>query len=453
MSTSQMPPNILPDDDGMALLDKAIADAEQIGQNSAEPGPLSKRQARKNNKRALEDDNRNNGPSKRAIPKPNSLTANGPIDPMVQDEEMTAREEDTNAPNALPSATAAPPNPPAATTTPHFLPTPEEGFPKVHGITHRDVFAMVARDSKECWDSQDGPYILAYLANDRDVQEATERVVRLQSLIKVALGSTPVIVGHAKPSNRRTSDIKPLFPYYIGGLTMDQMDFLTTRGCWSTPTTTAFFIPNPPPPSEFVMTLENLPLAATEENNNIVKKTVQQKIRQNSDILNFIAVNRDNILINYDFLDLLHYVVDSVMVTNLSIVQRGTTTTVFNIYIHPPTLNTNALEMWISKLRKLDYTCIFGTGKPRAPFHCTCCKARDHPAGLCEYLKIPGWNNNQALSKLDAEAAQTSSTSSMRGRGRGEGAEEDRRTVGARATGQGAVASSAHNMYSSTGYW
>ncbi|KAF8869976.1 hypothetical protein BD779DRAFT_1479290 [Infundibulicybe gibba] len=221
-----MSPSTLPNDEDMAMLDKAIADAEQVGLQGPTKPSMSNRQARKNNKRVLEDDNRGN---------------DGPTDPMVQDEQVTIRKGDTAPSGLVPPVTTAPPNPPAA-TTPHFLPALEEGFPKIHGITNRDVFAMVACESKECWDSQDGPYILAYLTNNRDVQEVLERVARLQDLIKAALGSTSVIIGHTKPSNRQTSDINPLFPYYIGGLTKDQMDFLTERGCWSTPTITAFFI-------------------------------------------------------------------------------------------------------------------------------------------------------------------------------------------------------------------
>ncbi|KAF8868019.1 hypothetical protein BD779DRAFT_1482515 [Infundibulicybe gibba] len=376
-----MPPNVAAIlNENLQALDHTIMEVKQLGTPDAPKGPQSHKQARKN-KRSLEEDNCSNSPSKRIVSVASLLTNTGPTDPMVQDEEVAT-------PSHQDAAVAAASDPPL-----------KPGNPRSAGT------------------KQEGTYILAYLANDRVVEEAAERVLRLTDLVNAALKTTATIVGHARPANHHSKDIKPLFPYYIGGLSQKQMRCLTTKGCWSTPSLTAFFITNPLFPSEFVMTLENFPLAGTEESNKIVKKTVQQKILQMPHILNFLAVNRNNIPYDYIYMDLLNYITNSVMVTNLLIVQKGTTIIMFNVYIHPPTTFTNAHETWVSILCNLNYTCIHGSGKPQTLFHCTCCKGKDHPAGHCGYLKLPRWNNNHTLINYDQEFTQPPNRG-RRGRGR-----------------------------------
>lgn len=341
-----------------------------------------------------------------------------------------------DTPDTTPEGLA--PNPPLHTLLP--VPLPEEGFPPIHGLTEKDFFAHVHADTLKAWRDQPGPYIFAYLANDKIVKEATSRVNRIRELITSFFDCPELVVGAAKPANFRHLDYKPVFPFFIGGLTPYQADRLIERTCWSTPNITVFFVPPKIPLSPFIMTLGNLPLAPTPANNRKVADTVKAKIISSRNLCGFIQRNRNNVPASLDGASAIQYIADSVRVASFHIRERGDDIPVFNVYITSPTTKPDNNILWAHKLRALNYTCLEGTGEARELFHCNDCKGRDHPSGLCPYKDIPGWHPNDRLTAADerdedgarhrdtgSRGARGSRGGTPRGRGR-------RGTVRGRAT-------------------
>lgn len=304
---------------------------------------------------------------------------------------------DIDTPDNTPTGFA--PNPPINTLLP--VPKPEGSFPCIHGLTEKDLFAHVHPDTLNAWRKQSGPYIFAYLANDKIVTEASSRVARIRELIRSFFDCPDLVVRHAKPTKLRSLDYKPVSPYFIGGLTSFQVDRLVERGCWSLPTITIFFIPAVLPISPFVMTLGNLPLEPTPANNAKVAETVKAKIVSSRPLHSFINHHRDNLPKALNGPGVVQYVVDSVQIKGFLLRERGDNIPVFNVYIHSPSTNPTTNDLWVQKLRLLTYTCIEGTGEARELFHCNDCKGRDHPSGLCPYKAIPGWHRNDMLTTAD----------------------------------------------------
>lgn len=302
-----------------------------------------------------------------------------------------------DTPDTTPEGLA--PNPPLHTLLP--VPLPQEAFPSIHGLTKKDFFAHVHEDTLKAWKDQQGPHIFAYLANDKIVKEATSRVTRIRELITSFFDCPELVVGAAKPAKFRNLDYKPVFPFFIGGITPYQADRLIERTCWSTPTITVFFVPAKIPISPFVMTLGNLPLAPTRTNNRKVADTVKAKIISSRNLCSFIQRNRNNLPKNLDGTAVVQHVVDSVHVTSFLVRERGDDIPVFNIYIKSPTINPDHNDLWVEKLRAISYTCIEGTGEARELYHCNDCKGRDHPSGLCPYKALPGWHRNDMLTAAD----------------------------------------------------
>jgi hypothetical protein len=82
---------------------------------------------------------------------------------------------------------------------------------------------------------------------------------------------------------------------------------------------------------------------------------------------------------------------DSIRVSSLDVTVPGTkiTTTVYNVYIHPPTTNQTTLTRWRDWISSQKFHAgISGVGvKYQHPWRCLHCKTIDHPSGLCTLTK------------------------------------------------------------------
>ena len=82
----------------------------------------------------------------------------------------------------------------------------------------------------------------------------------------------------------------------------------------------------------------------------------------------------------------------------------------FNIYANGDLIDDD--ETWLQLrdyLRNRTYkTMLIGTGKAIKDFVCNICHGHDHPAGLCPFPRIPGWNTGyNTRSPNNANAQQS----------------------------------------------
>ena len=90
--------------------------------------------------------------------------------------------------------------------------------------------------------------------------------MKIQNLIQSVFNAPGLVVSVPQYIDGVDPAKKPIYPFFIGGISDDQAQVLLDRICWSTPTITFFTAPFTPFVSSFVMTLQNIPLASTHEN-------------------------------------------------------------------------------------------------------------------------------------------------------------------------------------------
>ncbi|KIJ33919.1 hypothetical protein M422DRAFT_264056 [Sphaerobolus stellatus SS14] len=169
-------------------------------------------------------------------------------------------------------------------------------------------------------------------------------------------------------------DFKTPFPIFVGNLTLQEKQLLLSHPVWVTPSLALFALEFLPPPSSFVMTLHSftVPPKATYEEN--VRAVVHDKIKFSAAFSGFIHKFHDNIPPPPNTDDnvsthVVNYVLNSVNIKLLKVIENGLDVTLFNIYIHPPS-----------------------TGSPlKVPYNCSVCRGEGHPTGLCAFTKLPGW--------------------------------------------------------------
>lgn len=152
-----------------------------------------------------------------------------------------------------------------------------------------------------------------------------------------------------------------------------------------------------PVPHDYVVTLTNYNMRTDSE---VLRERAHQQVRWSvisllfdkpSDtslrIGAFISQCRDNLEETLTDEQAKLIIRDSIRVSSLDVVVPGTniTTTVYNIYVHPPTTNANALTRWRGWIANQKFHAgVSGVGvKYQHAWKCIHCKTIDHPAGLC----------------------------------------------------------------------
>jgi len=270
--------------------------------------------------------------------------------------------------------------------------TPIEGYPPVNSLNKRELFASIHPDSLAAWHSAPGPKLVAYIANDRPIEEGTARVNLITTLLQDLLDFPAVFVRHGRPTlDNCHPERKTAFLYFIGGISAAQAQCLTEQRCWSTLNITIFALPLDPPISHYTMTLGKIPLPLTSANE------LRIKLRGVAVIKQFIVSHNNNIPCPIITGLITNIILDTLQVKSFHVIEDGQRIKIFNVYIIPPTREPQRYAQWIGLLKNLTYVSIYGTGIPCDSFHCNICKAQDHPAGLCPYPLLPEWNPGNAL--------------------------------------------------------
>ena len=329
--------------------------------------------------------------------------------------------QDPPAPNALPADLLPGPD--------SSLPITPEEAPAVDGIRVDDVFTHVSRTTRNKWDGITGPKALAYIANDKVVQDGYLRVLAISETLSKALGSPHIRVGHAEPSGTPSSSQKPIFPYLVYGITSTQLDYLLQRKLFITNALAIFVIPFSVPVSPFVMTLHQLPLQVHPENERQVRQLVRARLLESSEVQRFIMTYHDNIP-ETSYPSTFRYILDSISVTGAyALLPGGVQTPIYHLFVHPPSAVNDFHRNWLNMLFKMKFPSIDGTAVKRADFHCRCCGSLTHPNAICPFKLNPQWPLDAPFQPPSASPPPDRSVNTPRGgkNGRGRGNARGRR--------------------------
>jgi hypothetical protein len=156
-----------------------------------------------------------------------------------------------------------------------------------------------------------------------------------------------------------------------------------------------------PIPHDYIVTLTNYNMKTDSE---VLRERAQESVRRSvvnllfgtpSDtskrIADFINMFRDNIDDTYSNEEARLFIQNSVKVSSLDVTVPGTkvTTTVYNVYAHPPLARPDIYDRWRKWIANQKYyTGINGVGvKYQFTWKCLHCKTIDHPTGLCPLVK------------------------------------------------------------------
>ncbi|KAF8798340.1 hypothetical protein BYT27DRAFT_7218575 [Phlegmacium glaucopus] len=259
-------------------------------------------------------------------------------------------------------APLTPPNDYAGPTNMVLLPMPIGGFPPIRGLTDLDMRTNVDPSSLALWDEYQGTAVLAYIPYDKPEAESSPKVMKIRNLIESIFNPPGLIVSVPQYIDAGYRFKKPIYPFFIGGISKGQAQVLLDRICWSTPTITFFIAPFTPFVSDFVMTLQNVPLTGTHENELAIAEIVKNVIRTNTTLRHFFT-NHHKTLPDYPTTaKAINRIADSVRATGLNTIVAGEPVTLFNIFATPPSSDAATYEYWV--LKTPQYYLLLPVGKP-----------------------------------------------------------------------------------------
>lgn len=209
------------------------------------------------------------------------------------------------------------------------------------------------------------------------------------------------------------------FLFLVTGLPGDFRDWLVATGVHEVNSNLCLiFVENGVlVPHDYAVTLTNYNMRMETD---ILRAQAHQKVRRSvldllfdkpSDtsqrVAGFIKMYRDNLEASLTDNEAILFVKNSISVSSLDVVVLGTRikTTVYNVYVHPPSANPEVLERWRKFVSTQKYYAnMNGVGvKYRHPWHCIHCKTLDHPSGLCNHMRNTKGNTGEQEGALTAE--------------------------------------------------
>ena len=316
--------------------------------------------------------------------------------------------------NALPNqaqAPAMPVQPPDApqihvpATLPPYMPPnaanvlapPAAGFPIVYGL-EQGILSFVQNSTIDLWNQRGGASAIVYIAGDGMATNITRRVQAIDAFFQAVFPGFPAPeIGPPRyfKKNDRKFNFKPVIPYFVSGH-IDLINALKSRTCWPTPAVTLFVTTMTPEVTDFAIAIHGFPLDRSNASDLIVGGAVRDTISKDTSIRAFITNFNDN-LPDVQPDQLMALITASVRVRSVSVVEKNTPKTVFNLYIRPPTRIPERFKAWIQELKELNFNCFRGAGSSRPSFYCDTCKGRDHLTTACPFAAITGWPANPAF--------------------------------------------------------
>jgi hypothetical protein len=279
-----------------------------------------------------------------------------------------------------------------------LTPTPRGGFPKINGLSLKKLAGNITKDTKEVWNSLDGPIMLIAVAYAKPTKGfSTSYVARLAATITSVIGKTEDLT--VTPSELIVTKFPTLpQPFAITGLHQNQADALVDKQCWSTPEMTFFAWPTTIPMSTYLMTLVGFVIPASPENETFVAGIVRARILEDTRFRTWILAesNRDNIPARVLPGEEANFNTESITASAIEVKEGGEVVTAFRIHGFPPSNNHDVMDDFITWLKTSTYyPSKKGIGRPKkANYRCIVCRGCDHPTGLCPFKSVPGFFDN-----------------------------------------------------------
>jgi hypothetical protein len=343
--------------------------------------------------------------------------------PSIDQDEMSV----DHSPPAVPAMLPVTYSPPDAA---RVLQQPDGGFPIIYGLD-QGLLSFIHNNSINTWKQRGGESTLVYIGNDGLALDKVTRIKAIEAFFRSVFPDFPapeIGLPELYKRNDKKVNFKPAMPFCISGRD-NLIAALKTRKCWPTPSVTLFITSLAPEVTDFAICIAGFPLERSEASDLIVTRAARDAIKNDVHLCAFITNNNDNLsLIQPD--QYINFVVGSVVVRSHAIVEDGVPTTVFNLYVTPPTCVPDRVKQWIQGLKQLRYGCFHGTGFSRPAFYCDLCKGRDHPTTICPFAAIKDWPvsppfTNEATANI-AAAGVTPSTRGGSGSQRGRGGRRGR---------------------------
>ncbi|KIJ25005.1 hypothetical protein M422DRAFT_274111 [Sphaerobolus stellatus SS14] len=286
-------------------------------------------------------------------------------------------------------------NPPPLLNVPNALSETLTGFPddgpKIHGLEVSKLYTRTHQESRTIFQSHPGEKMVFYPPG-KELGNPTPLVLEVRQFFQELfphnqLGTLIIGTPHIVKLDDKC-DFKAPFPIFVGNLTLQEKQLLFSCPVWVTPSLTLFAQEFLPPPSSFS------PKAAYKEN---VRAVIHDKIKFSTAFSGFIRKYHDNIPpppnVNDNVsIHVVNYVLNSINVKLLKIIENGLNVALFNVYVHPPSKILKHHTKWLALLRGNVYTMTEGASSPlKVPYNCSVCRGEDHPTGLCAFTKLPGW--------------------------------------------------------------
>lgn len=193
------------------------------------------------------------------------------------------------------------------------------------------------------------------------------------------------------------------FVFLVTGIPEAFQDYLVETAVFEVDSTlkVLFVERGVPVPHDYVMTLTNYNMRTDSEYlrdvaENSVRHSVQDLLFNvpsdtSGRIRAWIRANRDNVRSDLSDDEAWVLIRGSVRVESLEVIvpTTRTMTTVYNVYLYPPTANPDRLGRWRSWIANQSfYAGNHGMGvRYQHPFRCNHCKTIDHPSGLCPHMR------------------------------------------------------------------
>ncbi|PPQ81142.1 hypothetical protein CVT26_011104 [Gymnopilus dilepis] len=314
-----------------------------------------------------------------------------PSEEQSQVDQASESDQDIPHPDPPRKRDAAPPKNQSTATQRNTHPmnivaVPAGGWSKIRGPTFRTLRQHLHLDLAAAWDAMalEGPTMYVYVADFRLEADCSPTARKIKDLVAAIILKDDFRVSIPQKAMGIRTPESPIYPFLLSELTQDDVDHLLSEPLWSNRSFTIFTAPSKPFVSDYVMTLQNLPFYATSEDEELVAESVRKFLREDEWIASFIHCHHDAYHSHYHPDDVLDETVDNTGASALEInINKDEKTTLFNVYIPPPTHNLDAHEEWITYLRQQVFVIKGNMANVREAFNCSHCKGHDHPSGLC----------------------------------------------------------------------
>ncbi len=271
-------------------------------------------------------------------------------------------------------------------------PVPSGGFPSIHRDDPESaVRGMALEWMREIWSDAPNSDVLVHVYNYRftDNDTLNRRVAEaLRWVFEVITGESGFDVVPPEPEEglrQRQRDLPCIWA--IRGLTPRGTAAATDRGTWSFEAISFIASPRSTTMQSWLFTLEGFLEGNEQKIRNAVLRVLTKEPMQQW-IADMISANPS--FAGRSTEQAMEEILDSLRV---EVMQLGNGSYVANVHLRSPTRSLREWRRWVSELRSRRYrTFAIGTGRVRYVAPCSGCSSVAHPAHLCPFPRLRGWN-------------------------------------------------------------